>query len=129
MDAGPQAPAEHRVAKSTFLWKPPPHHAPPTSPASSRPTALTQASTGAEASLGYGSTDKGLAHLSSSRMPSPAPLTPGVGWGPRPTFQQQLELFQQDLRWGDGARGALRARGPWGTWQAELKEKLDGEDI
>ena len=62
-------------------------------------------------------------------MPSPAPLTPGVGWVPLPTFQQQLELFQQDFRWGDGARGALGAGGPWGTWQAELKEKLDGEDI
>lgn len=132
MDAGPQAPAEHRVAKSTFLWKPPPHHAPPTSPAISRPTVLTQASTRAEASLGCRSTDKGLVHLSSSRMPSPAPLTPGVrwvGWVPLPTFQQQLELFQQDLRWGDGAREALGAGGPWGTWQTELKEKLDGEDI
>lgn len=45
------------------------------------------------------------------------------------TFQQQPELLQQHLRWGDGAWGALGAGRPWGPWQAKLKSNLGREDI
>lgn len=48
--------------------------------------------------------------------------------GGTPTFQQLLELLQQYLRWQDRAWGTLRAGGPRGAWQAELKEKFESED-
>lgn len=40
------------------------------------------------------------------------------------TFQQQLELLQQNLRWDKGAWGTLRTWWPWGSWQAKLEGKV-----
>lgn len=46
-----------------------------------------------------------------------------------PTFQQQLELLQQYIRWDIGAWGALGTGGPRRPWQAELKGNLGSEHI
>lgn len=45
------------------------------------------------------------------------------------TFQQQLELLQQNLRWDKGAWGALRTWWPWGSWQAKLEGKVGMKNI
>lgn len=60
------------------------------------------------------------------RRPRPGPAHTGVcaHVACTPTFQQQPELLQQRLGWGDGARGPLGAGRPWGPWQAELKGNL-----
>lgn len=45
------------------------------------------------------------------------------------TFQQELELLQQNFRWDKGAWGALRTWWPWGSWQAKLEGKVGDGNI